>query len=394
MKTECGNPKTFLYTLFAVGNKFRRVFGQFSKSKMKIIQLLQMPQLRGAELFACQLSNHLVKHGHEVLVVCIFKGDANLPFTGEIIFLNRSINSRFFDYLGWKKFHRIVEGFDPDIIQANAADTLKFAASSKMLFGFNAPVVLRNANKAGDFMDSNIKKWLNQLYLKQISYVISVSNECKKDFINTFDFPKNRISTVKIGVENKDVEGIPSDLIEVFENNIVISHIGSFVPEKNHEGLLRQFAIIQKAQPSAQLLLIGKGNLEQEIKNSVQKSEFRNKVHFLGYREDVLEILKNSDVFVLPSLIEGFPGVILEAMYCKTPVVAYNVGGISEIVNPETGALIEKNDEEAFSNAVLKAIQEPDRDQIEKAHDLIMKNFLNEKISLKFLEKYQLVGAN
>ena len=348
-----------------------------------------MPQLRGAELFACQLSNHLVGQGHEVLVVCIFKGEANLPFTGKILYLNRPINSRFIDYVGWKQFDEIVRNYKPDVIQANAADTLKFASSSKFLFRYKTPIVLRNANKTGDFIDSVLKKKLNLFYLSQVSFVISVSEECEKDFIKTFDYPESKTSTITIGVENKRIGGIPQDLKNIFEGNIILTHIGSFVPEKNHEGLLREFAVIHRSIPSAQLFLIGKGYLEQEIKKKVQESNFKNNVHFLGYREDVLDILANSDVFVLPSLVEGLPAVILEAMFCKTPVVAYNVGGISEILNPETGNLIKKNDEASFAEAVIKVINNPDPEQIENAHALVLTEYLNEQISDKFLKKYE-----
>ncbi|WP_155807129.1 hypothetical protein [Gillisia marina] len=71
---------------------------------MKIIQVVQKPQLRGAEIFACQLSNHLMDLGHEVIIISIFSGDAELPFNGEIIKLNRDISNRFYDVVAWKFF--------------------------------------------------------------------------------------------------------------------------------------------------------------------------------------------------------------------------------------------------------------------------------------------------
>src|SRR5690606_34809136 len=100
-----------------------------------------------------------------------------------------------------------------------------------------------------------------------------------------------------------------------------------------------------------QLLLLGKGKLEGKIRSKIKELNIEGNVHFLGYRNDVLNILHQSDAFILPSLIEGLPAVILEAMYCETPVVAYNVGGIGEVVIPgETGWLVEKNEETKFQN--------------------------------------------
>jgi hypothetical protein len=111
---------------------------------MKILQLIQRPQFRGAELFATQLGNGLINRGHECLLVTLFEGDADLPFTGRLIKLDRPGKKRFFDWDGWKALARIVAEEKPDLIQANAGDTLKFAVFSKLFFGWSTPVVFRN----------------------------------------------------------------------------------------------------------------------------------------------------------------------------------------------------------------------------------------------------------
>jgi glycosyltransferase involved in cell wall biosynthesis len=358
---------------------------------MRIINLIQKPQLRGAEIFACQLSNHLMEQGHEVLVVCIFKGDSQLPFKGSLIGLDRPLSKRFFDFKGWKKFNNIINEFNPDIIQANAADTLKFAVSSKMLTSWKQPLVYRNANKMGDFITSKLKWSLNNFYISRVAYVISVSEECERDFIKTFSYPQEKISTVEIGVEKQKLGGIPDDLQGIFERGPVVSHIGGFVPEKNHEGLINIFNGILEKFPETQLLLMGKGNLEGKIKSKVEVLQIRNNVHFLGYRSDVLDVLKNSKAFVLPSLIEGLPAVILEAMYCETPVVAYNVGGIGEVViQGKTGWLVEKNEEDKFQEQLEEILKgnENISDRVKAAKNMISDIFLNNQIAERFVKCY------
>lgn len=358
---------------------------------MKIIQLIQKPQLRGAEIFACQLSDHLIMQGNEVIVVSIFIGDAVLPFSGEIIHLNRPLSKRFVDLKGWKNFNKLIENFHPDIIQANAADTLKFAVSSKIIHGWKTPIVFRNANKMGDFINTQLKYYLNKFYLSKVAFVISVSKECEKDLIKTFSFPLNKIKTVEIGVEDKEIESIPDDLQEIWRKGPVLAHIGGFVQEKNHKELINIFQSILRKFPNAQLLLMGKGKLEARIKGKVNELGICNNVHFLGYRNDVLNILYHSDVFVLPSLIEGLPAVILEAMYCSTPVVAYNVGGISEVViSKKTGWLIEKNDVQAFENALLSIFHHDENISsiIIEAKRMVTDSFSNNKITDRFLKCY------
>lgn len=359
---------------------------------MKIIQLLQKPQLRGAEIFACQLSNHLIDLGHEVKVVSIYQGEAQLPFNGEILELNRTLKNRFVDFKGWKSFSKIIKEFEPDIIQANAADTLKFAVSSKMLYSWEQPLVYRNANKMGDFITSKLKWRLNNFYISKVAYVISVSKECERDFIKTFSYRQKKIITVEIGVEEQKLGEIPDDLQKIFERGPVVSHIGGFVPEKNHEGLINIFKGNLEKFPETQLLLMGKGNLEGRIKSKVEELQIQNNVHFLGYRSDVLDILNNSKVFVLPSLIEGLPAVILEAMYCETPVIAYNVGGIGEVViQGETGWLVEKNEEDKFQEHLEEILKGNENicDSVKAAKNMITEKFLNKQIAIRFAKCYR-----
>lgn len=355
---------------------------------LKIVQVIQKPQFRGAELFACQLSNHLISQGHQVLMICLYKGDVTLPFKGPIVYLQRSENNRFFDFLGWRKFSNIIKTFHPDVIQANAADTLKFAASSKFFYNISVPIIFRNANKIGDFMQVPIKKMLNKLYLTQVSLVLSVSKLCRKDFLQTFDFPRSQVKTIQIGVEELEKCNSTFNFKDI-ENRKVVVHVGSFVPEKNHLGLLRIFSKILQNHPDALLLLIGKGPLENQIKEKVHREGLDKNVQFLGYRDDVLEIFKNSHCFVLPSLIEGLPGVLLEAMYCKLPVVTYDVGGTSEIIANDTGALVEPGNEDMFVDEVCRILLAKDYKKIQKAYTLVKNKYINNKIAKRFERSYQ-----
>lgn len=359
---------------------------------MRIIQVIQQPQLRGAEIFACQLSNHLEKQGHKVLMITVFKGDAEIPFRGETMHLNRPLSLRLIDFKGWKQFSKIIKDFKPDIIQANASDTLKFTTSSKYFFSWKTPIVYRNANKSGDFIDSKLKWKINKFYIDQLDYTISVSEECEKDFNKTFNYPASLGNTVEIGIEDKEIGGIPPDLTGIFESGPVITNIAGFVPEKNHQGLINIFTGILPDFPNAQLLLIGKGHLKDEIQEKVNKNGIAANVHFLGYRNDVLDILHHSHVYVMPSLIEGLPGVILEAMFCETPVIANNVGGIGEVVlTGDTGWLIEKGNETKFISALKEVLTKGKEDipEVRRAKTMIHQRFLNEKIAKRFYKSYQ-----
>lgn len=92
---------------------------------------------------------------------------------------------------------------------------------------------------------------------------------------------------------------------------------------------------------------------------------------------------------VLPSLVEGLPGVILEAMNFETPVVAYNVGGISEVLNDKTGYLVESNNETQFVEAMKQVVISDNTNKILKAKELVKSKFNNSLLAEKFVKVYR-----
>ncbi|MBD8490446.1 glycosyltransferase [Echinicola sp. CAU 1574] len=309
---------------------------------MKILHLIQKPQLRGAEVFAAQLAQFQMRSGHDVLLVCIFQGSDQLPFDGEIVYLNCLKKNRFWEFSGWKKIKKIINDFHPEIIQANAADTLKFSVLSKVIYKWKVPIIYRNANKMGDFIRSGWHYRFNQFLVKRIQGVISVSELCNQDFKEVFGKLSIPDCTIYNGVSTIEIDHkMFGHLPEILRGKEYVLMIGAFVEEKNHKGILPIFDQIHKSYPAQYLVLVGTGGLEQEIRNEVEGMDCRQNVIFLGNSKNVFPIIQKAQALLVPSKIEGLPGVILEAMYCKTPVLAYDVGGIGEVVrNGETGFLI------------------------------------------------------
>jgi glycosyltransferase involved in cell wall biosynthesis len=357
---------------------------------MKILQIVQRQQLRGAEIFASQLGNHLLDLGHEVTLMSVFKGDAQLPFKGKLIKLERFDGNRMLDLQGWKKLSDIIEEGQYDVVQANAGDTLKYAAFSKFFFRWKGRLIFRNANKIGDFITSRSKWLFNRLMFTQVDHVISVSDLCKNDLIKTFSWPKENINTVEIGIDMPAFREVSDDVKDILNRGPVIVNVGSLVREKNHEGLLRIFETLRRNLPDVQLIIIGKGNLDNKLREQAVQLGISDSVHFLGYRTDVIDIVHNAQAFALPSLIEGLPAVLLESQYAETPVVAYDVGGISEIIaNDSTGYLIGKNDESGFAKALLSALTSDEaKRMVKNARARIIEKFDNRTIAQRFVAVY------
>lgn len=104
-----------------------------------------------------------------------------------------------------------------------------------------------------------------------------------------------------------------------FGNSIVYGHVGNLQGPKNHIFLIEIFRKIKDIQPNSVLLLVGTGPLEFAIKSKVQSLNLTDSVHFLGQRDDVADILMALDVFLFPSLFEGFPVSLVEAQCAGLP---------------------------------------------------------------------------
>jgi len=354
---------------------------------MIIFQIIQKPQKRGAEIFAAQLSEKLEKFGHKVILISLFGGTSELPFSGKIIHLNRPISKRFFDIIAWKQISNLVKEYKPDIIQCNAGDTLKYTIFSKIIFRWKCKIITRNASTVSNYIRSISAKTINLFLYKNIDAVISVSKFSASDINQLFPVTKNKTFTIPIGIEEVVIRDVKWKAQR--SNSINVIHVGGFTFEKNHHGLLRIWEIFLKSNPYSILHLFGEGPLKSNIEAEVKIKNLQKSVVFYGWVSNPLDYISKADVLVLPSIIEGLPGVLLEAMYCKTPVVAYDVGGIKEIVkNKETGFLIEKNEEKKFSNSILDALNIEKKDIIEKAYLQVKNYYTNEYIAQEFEKTY------
>ncbi len=360
---------------------------------MVLFQLIQKPQFRGAELFACQLSKHLEELGHDVYLISLYPGNNELPFSGKKINLNRPVSKRWTDYKGWKELAKLIEKHQPDVIQCNAGDTLKFAVISKQFFGWKQPIIARNASMVSLYINNPLVKLLNKWLYKNANSIISVSENSKKD-INTI-FPETLRKTTVIPVGIEIVEPHEVAWLGTMEAKKHIIHVGGFSFEKNHAGLLSIFKKVTINNPDAHLHLFGEGPKKAEIQQLAGELHLSDKVTFYGWVSNPIDFIAKADVLVLPSIIEGLPGVILEAMSVKTPVVAYNVGGIPEVVlNNETGYLVNKNDEVLFVESIEKALYNDNQQLTQKAFDMVNQQYSNTTIAGQFEKVYFCLTQN
>ena len=357
-----------------------------NREKLKILQLIQKKQFRGAEVFASQLSTHLLNAGNSVEIVSIYDGKADLPFPKDIKTLDRKKSNRGFDFMGWKKLAYIIKEMKPDVIQANASDTLKYAVLSKILFRWKTPIVYRNASTSSFYITNSFSKYFNSFLLKRVDLVVSVSRASLEDLSKLFPFVQSKSLVIPVGVE--DIFFSDKKLFPQLKQRYNLLHIGSFTREKNHEGLLRIFKTLLESKEDLFLNLVGSGPLLEEIKKKVVELNIVERVIFHSEINDPREFYQDADALVLPSLVEGLPGVVLEAMASRIPVIAYNVGGVSEILTEETGFAVPPGNELKFGERIMESLKEVSSERMNSSELLVKNSYRNKTLANRFEIQY------
>lgn len=139
----------------------------------------------------------------------------------------------------------------------------------------------------------------------------------------------------------------------------VIASVGRLDAQKGHRFLIEAFPSVLQEHPEARLLIVGEGPLDAELRRVTQDLGVGDTVHLVGWRADVPAILRASNCFVLPSLWEGMANVVLEAMAAGVPVVATDVEGVRELINPErTGLIVKPSSSAELSQAICRVLRD------------------------------------
>ena len=140
--------------------------------------------------------------------------------------------------------------------------------------------------------------------------------------------------------------------------------VGRFEAAKDYPNMIHAFARVHQRQPGAVLLLVGKGRLQNEAESLVRELGLGRVVRFLGVRQDVPEVMRGADAYVMSSAWEGMPMVLLEASAAALPVVATAVGGNHEVVRDrEGGYIVPPGDPEALSGAMVRLMALPEAER-------------------------------
>lgn len=233
---------------------------------------------------------------------------------------------------------------------------------------------------------------VNQISFNKADKIVTVCDYVKEDILNTYTIKKDKIVTIyntynEEEIEKKKAEKIDKTEQQYFSKNKTVITVGRLIKQKGQWHLIRAFKEVVKELPDAKLIILGRGELQEYLKNVIKINQLDKNVYLCGFKENPYKYMQHSDIFVLPSLYEGMPNVILEAMSCNLPIIATNCeGGNKEILGEnQYGILINKldgklyldepltNAEEEMKNAIINILTKKQQREkyIEKSKERI-----------------------
>lgn len=266
-----------------------------------------------------------------------------------------------------------------DVLHSYNLSTIEYQFVA-MLAGVKGRVHAEHGRDIGDPQGLNKKhNFLRKLISNFIHRYIAVSDELYQWLKTTVGIKDNKVTLITNGI-NTDLFNLPKSS----SDQVRFINVARLSPIKDHENLLQACEILSNnsgLNANWQLTIVGDGPLKEQLHQSMQAKGLGEKVTFLGARNDIAQLISQSDVFVLSSIAEGIPMTILEAMSGSTPVISTAVGGIPQVITPDVdGYLVENKNAAQLAQAMRNYIE---NDDLKTTHGKAAR----EKVLTKFDEK-------
>jgi glycosyltransferase involved in cell wall biosynthesis len=260
---------------------------------------------------------------------------------------------------------RIIRNNEIDLVHSQGARADFFARFAGRIA--NAPHILCTIAMPVEGFDvgplrKTIYRFMDRLSERYVEKFIVVSESLRNALIEGRGIPPHRVVRIYNGIE---LDKYNPKLKETsFRNNRcipptvpIVGAVGRMVWQKGFEFLIKAIPDIVRITPNARFLLVGDGPLRPDLENLARKLNAYDRIIFTGFRSDIPDLLPTMDVLAVPSLLEGFPMITLEAMALAIPVVATKIHGITEqIVDGKEGLLLPPRNPSALASAVTKLI--------------------------------------
>ncbi len=367
---------------------------------MKIMQIIGGSEAGGSRSHLITLCKELLNKEIEVEIIC-FTDDiiAKTARENDIpvkIFPMKSI----LDLRVINQLNKYIKISMPDLIHTHGFRANFIGRMANI--GDDTPIITTvhssmyydYSNRAKKLFYHRIDKLTRSLTIKYIAVSEALKKELEQDGISS-----ERIAMVYNGLPmdfplNKEVKSNIREELGIESDIPLLISVGRLESVKNHQMLFDVFATLKQNNIKYHALIVGGGSLLKELKELAKSVEIEDRVHILGFREDVYELLSEADLFLLTSTMEGFGVTLLEAMAAHTPVVVTEVGGMQEIVKlANNGYVVPVGDIVQFVARVEAILAQPELEQklAENGYQALLKYFSTTKFIENTVDVYKQV---
>ena len=358
-------------------------------NKKKVSFFLPSFRTGGSEKIFIELANHLhINFEYDIEMVCVNnEGKLKNILNKNIRIINLKKNSVSESIL---PFIRYLRDSNSKIIISSMSHCNIMVIISKLISRSKTKIIVRECSsiyvKILPFslnIKKRIIKILMKILYKKADYVIS----------NSFDLAKHlkkelNLKKVKVIYNGYELERIKELSLEepsqnFFNNQKVIVAVGRLSHEKGLDFLIKAFKIVRK-ELDCKLIILGEGPLKKILLNLAKDLCLEKDIHFLGYQKNPYPFIKKSNIFVLPSIIEGLPGALIQALILNKNIISTNCKfGPREILkNGKLGKLIPIKDKKRLAKEIINELNNPS--PIKKQIDLDLDRFHMKNIVKKY----------
>lgn len=362
---------------------------------MRIMLVSTSLLVGGAENQVYLLAKEFAGHGHEVAVVSLTPPQAyvhELMQMGVLVDTLGMYGSRA-DWRSLLHLYQIVRKWRPDVIHAH----MFHAIFLSRFVGSLARVPLLVSTTHNFAPESRLRRALYRLTDAMGSFTTNVSRAGTTSYVENGAAPAGRIrpfpNGIVVRVRPADARAALRTELELGDDFVWLA-VGRFETPKDYPTMLEAFDQLRTRGSSSKLLIVGEGSMGDALREQVARSPAAmTNVRFLGTRRDVPDLMSACDGYLMSSVSEGLPLVLLEASEAALPIVATNVGGNSEIVQDEvSGFLVPPRDPSALAAAMwrLEVMPAEERLRMGRAGRLhIQQNFEIGTVAKAWLAEYR-----
>jgi glycosyltransferase involved in cell wall biosynthesis len=312
----------------------------------------------GQEVRTFRESVGLMKLGVRIVILCQPGSVLGEKAEAAGITVKNCLMKKSYDVFAVKRIMKLIQDDHIDVINTHSGRDTLLAGIAGRLSG-RKPAVVRTRHLALPITSTFTYKHLAHKIVTVSAYV--------RNYLISEGIPSSNISAVHTCVDlesfNPDrANDILHKELELGADTPIVGVVSILRRKKGHHILMESIPDILKEVPEAVFVLAGNGPQEENITNRLKELGLSDKVYMLGLRNDVPDILKSIDVFVLPTLQEALGTSFIEAMAMGKPVIGSDVGGVGELIKDgENGYLVKPDDPSDLAGAIIKVLTSDDR---------------------------------